>query len=173
METTFSSKEQLVLARLEKFYSQPGVLDRVKNIIGGNSKISLRLIDWLVTNYAKKKDIYYKTKDGRDVVVYLSYKSRLRAYNKKMFDPFCRWDRIKFQDMDTTVGQLSFFEWAIQDEVLDYLETNYDIVHADMEQSTQTISNKHMDGRKKRHELSKSATKSITYHDVRTVVKFN
>jgi len=167
------SKEQLVLHRLSTFYSNQATLDRVKAIITGESKISLRLIDWLVTNYAKKHNISYMTKDGnRHVIVYLAYKSHLKAYSKKMFDPFCRWKRIQFLGMNTTVGQLSFFEWAIQDEVLDYLETNYDAVQADMDECSTTIVAKEGD-RKKRHELSRSATKSVCLHSVTVKVSFD
>jgi hypothetical protein len=109
------------------------------------------------------------------VVVYLAYKSHLKAYSKKMFDPFCRWKRIQFMGLDTTVGQLNFFEWAIQDEVLKYLEDNYDAIHADMEACSTTIQPKTAeDGtRRKRHELSRSATKAVRHHDVNVVVSFN
>ena len=167
------SKEQLVLHRLTTFYGSPEVLSRVRSILTGDSKISLRLIDWLVTNYAKKYNISYVTKaDSRHVIVYLAYKSHLKAYSKKMFDPFCRWKRIKFMDMSTTVGQLSFFEWAIQDEVLDYLEAHYDEVQADMDSSSTSI--QAAEGpRRKRHELSRSATKSICLHTVPISVSFS
>jgi hypothetical protein len=165
------SQEQWVLYRLERFYSEK-VTGRVRNILTGNSDLSLRLIDWFVTNYAKKYNISYMTKSNKHVIVYLSYKSHLKAYSKKMFDPFCRWKRIKFRDMDTTVGQLNFFEWAITDEVLDYLEKHRDAVHADME--TRLHDTKETDGpKKKRHELSHSATKSMARHDVRVTVKFD
>jgi hypothetical protein len=165
------SQEQWVLYRLERFYTEK-VTSRVRNILTGNSDLSLRLIDWFVTNYAKKFNISYMTKANKHVIVYLSYKSHLKAYSKKMFDPFCRWKRIKFRDMDTTVGQLNFFEWAITDEVLDYLEKHRDAVHADME--TRLHETKETDGpKKKRHELSHSATKSMARHDVRVTVKFD
>lgn len=165
------SKEQLVLHRLTNFYSNPDVLKRVQDIITGESKISLRLIDWLVTNYAKKHNISYLTKENRHVIVYLAYKSHLKAYSKKMFDPFCRWKRIKFLEMNTTVGQLSFFEWAIQDEVLNYLEEHYDEVQKDMDECSTTVAPK--DGeRRKRHELSRSATKSVCLHSVPVSVSF-
>ena len=165
------SQEQWVLYRLERFYNDKNT-ERVRNILTGNSDLSLRLIDWFVTNYAKKFNISYMTKANKHVIVYLSYKSHLKAYSKKMFDPFCRWKRIKFHDMDTTVGQLNFFEWALTDEVLDYLEKNRDIVHADME--TRLHETKETDGpKKKRHELSHSATKSMTRHNVRVTVKFD
>lgn len=160
-----------MLHRLERFYSNTSTLDRMKKILTGESPISLRLIDWLVTNYAKKNDVAYKTKkDDRYVNVYLAYKSHLKAYSKKMFDPFCRWKRIQFMEMNTTVGQLSFFEWAIQDEVLDYLETHFDDIQKDMDECSTTIQPE--EGRKKRHELSRSATKTVCRHDVRVSVSF-
>jgi hypothetical protein len=174
-DTVIQSKEQWVLHRLENFYANPIVFARVQSILQGDSKLSLRLIDWFVTNYAKKYNVSYMTKNSKEkklVIVYLSYKSHLKAYSKKMFDPFCRWKRIKFRDMDTTVGQLNFFEWAITDEVLDYLEKHRDAVHADME--TRLHETKETDGpKKKRHELSHSATKSMARHDVRVTVKFD
>ena len=166
------SKDQLVLHRLSGFYGDGTRLERVRQIITGESRVSLRLIDWLVTNYAKKHNISYVTKSGRHVIIYLAYKAHLKAYSKKMFDPFCRWRRIQFMEMNTTVGQLSFFEWAIQDEVLDYLETHYDDIQKDMDECSTVI--QPTDGsRRKRHELSRSATKSICIHDVRVSVSFD
>jgi len=165
------SKDQLVLHRLAGFYSNADVLTRVKSILSGESKLSLRLIDWLVTNYAKKHNISYVAKGGRHVIVYLAYKAHLKAYSKKMFDPFCRQKRIQFLDMNTTVGQLSFFEWAIQDDVLDYLEEHYDEVQKDMDECSTSI--QPSEGRRKRHELSRSATKTVCRHDVCVSVSFS
>jgi len=167
------TQEQWVLHRLDRFYGIPENLTRVKNILNGTSDLSLRLIDWFVTNYSKKFNVSYLTKANKHVIVYLNYKSHLKAYSKRMFDPFCRWKRIKFRDIETTVGQLNFFEWAITDGVLDYLETNHENVHTDMETRLHE-SKESKDGEKrKRHELSHSATKSISRHDVRLTVKFD
>ncbi len=168
---TIQSKEQWVLHRLETAYSAPNVLDRVQKILSGESRISLRLIDWLVTNYAKKHNISYLTKkSNKHVIVYLSYKAHLKAYSKKMFDPFCRSKHIQFMGLDTTVGQLNFFAWVIEDEVLDYLEENFDAVHADMEECSTVVRPK--EGRK-RQELSRSATKSVCLHSVTVKVSFD
>jgi hypothetical protein len=169
---TIASKEDMVLRRLSAFYSDPTILARVKPILLGESKISLRLLDWLVTNYAKKHNIVYLTKAARDVNVYLRYKANLRAYSKKMFDPFCRWKKITFLGMNTTVGQLNFFHWILEDEVLEYLEEHYDAVQADMDSCSTTIQPKEGD-RRKRHELSRSATKSITLSAFTLSVKFD
>lgn len=165
------NRDHWVLHRLETFYSNSDHLARVQCILQGESRISLRLLDWLVTNYAKKHNVSYLV-NNRHVIVYLAYKSHLKAYSKKMFDPFCRWKRIQFMGMDTTVGQLNFFEWAIQDNVLAYLEENYDAVHADMESCSTTILPKEEGARRKRHELSRSATKAVRHHDVKVVVSF-
>jgi hypothetical protein len=167
---TIQSKEQWVLHHLEKTYSAPNVLERVQKILSGESRISLRLIDWLVTNYAKKNNVSYLTKKtNKHIIVYLSYKAHLKAYSKKMFDPFCRSKHVQFMGLDTTVGQLKFFAWVIEDEVLDYLEENFDAVHADMEECSTVVRPK--EGRK-RQELSRSATKSVCLHAVTVKVSF-
>jgi hypothetical protein len=165
------SQEEWVLYRLEKFYASSDNLERIGKIIRGESGLSLRLIDWFVTNYSKKYNVSYLTESGKHVVVYLSYKSHLKAYSKKRFDPFCRWKRIKFHDIDTTVGQLNFFEWALTDEVLKYLEAHHDEIHADME--TRIHEEREADSPRKRHELSRSATNTLKRHDVNIVYKFN
>jgi hypothetical protein len=169
---TIASKEDMVLRRLSDFYGDAATLARVKPILTGESKISLRLLDWLVTNYAKKHNIVYLPKGGRVVNVYLRYKANLRAYSKKMFDPFCRHKKITYLGMNTTVGQLNFFHWVLEDEVLEYLEEHYDAVQADMDACSTTIQPKEGD-RRKRHELSRSATKAITLSAFTLSVKFD
>jgi len=171
MEHTIQSQEQWVLFRLERFYENKETLERVRQILDGKSNISLRLIDWFVTNYSKKYNVSYMTQQNKHVIVYLAYKSHLKAYSKKMFDPFCRWKRIRFHDCDTTVGQLNFFEWAIQDEVLDYIEKHHTDIQADME--TRLHEPKNDSTMRKRHELSSSATKSLKHHNVSVTVKFD
>jgi hypothetical protein len=75
--------------------------------------------------------------------------------------------------MDTTVGQLNFFEWAISDEVLDYLEKNREAVHADMETRIHEPKEETAGVPRKRHELSRSATKTMARHEVKVMVKFD
>ena len=171
MTQQIQSQEQWVLYRLEKFYANPENFARVENILNGTSNLSLRLLDWFVTNYAKKYNVAYMTKSQKHVIVYLSYKSHLKAYSKKIFDPFCRWKRIKFRELETTVGQLNFFEWAISDEILEYLEKHRDDIHADMEKRVHEV--KDVTSKKKRHELSLSATKTLSRHDVKVKVSFD
>ena len=140
-------------------------------IINGQSNLSLRIIDWFVTNYSKKKNISFIKNDNiyqKQFIVYLNYKKQLKAYSKKQFDPFCRRDRINFfynekNSIITTVGQLNFFRWAIENKVLDYIEDKLKDIEDDMNKSVRNIYSKkkiqtHQNTRKKRRELSKSAT---------------
>ena len=175
MTTEITTQEQWVLHRLERFYAIDDRTTKLRDVLDGKTNISLRILDWFVTNYAKKNNISYVTSAGKHVIVYLSYKSHLKAYSKKMFDPFCRWDRIDFHGISTTVGQLNFFAWVMEDGILDYLEEHREEIHADMEtrMGGSAKESKASSGtRKKRHELSHSATKSLKKHDVPMKVSF-
>ncbi len=123
-------RREVLILSLQRFYSSRNDLDKLVPILQGDGDISLRLIDWFVTNYAKKHHVSYLVA-GQEFVVYLQYKAQLKAYSKKLFDPFCRRERIMFQcgtheAFETTVGQLNFFRWAFEKNILDYMRQHYD-----------------------------------------------
>jgi hypothetical protein len=195
--TQLNTQNDLLLKNLMEFYKDHANLDKMMKIINGESKISLRIVDWFVTNYAKKYYTVYELANSHSsgstrFKVYNDYKLKLKAYAKRRFDPFCRWDRISIpydadNFMETTIGQLNFFKWAIENNIINYLETNYDAIETDMNSRNSTSKKKHSidnivvpetqgDGsktRKKREELSISACKCIKKEDVKIVVKFN
>jgi len=190
MTTTCLTKSQLLLDNLMKFYGDRSHLNNMMNIINGESKISLRIVDWFVTNFAKKYYTIYQipnpfseTGDTIRFKVHNDYKLKLKAYSKKKFDPFCRWERITipYDDdkyMETTIGQLNFFKWAIENKVIDYIEENYETIEKDMNTRNSTSKRKELKidnakTRKKREELSISATKSIKKEEVEIVVQFH
>jgi len=181
------TQNELLLKNLMKFYENREYLKRMTCIINGESKISLRIVDWFVTNFAKKFFTVYEIKDENiepiRFKVYNSYKLKLKAYSKRNFDPFCRWERITvpYDDenyMETTIGQLNFFKWAIENKILDFIENNYDIIESDMNARNTTSKRKvcldeNLKTRKKREELSVSACKCIKKETVKIIVKFN
>lgn len=129
-------KQDQVVLWLQEFYTIPGNLEKLLSILQGNSEISLRLVDYFVTNYAKKMNTSF-TKENRHFLVYFNYKRELNAYSKRLFDPFCRRERIQFEARGqtpfvTTVGQLNFFRWFIEKEIYDYVLTNRESVEKDM-----------------------------------------
>ena len=193
----YTTQNDLLLKNLMSFYitddcngnyNSNNNLDKMLKIITGESKISLRIVDWFATNYAKKYYTLYVIDQSHDNIqrrfkVYDDYKLKLKAYSKKRFDPFCRWDRIsipytKGKFIETTIGQLNFFKWALENKVIDYIDTNYDVIEKDMNSRNSTSKRKELvvdnsKTRKKREELSISATKSIKKEKVEIVVQFN
>jgi hypothetical protein len=191
------------MKNLMTFYSDKENLDKMMAIINGESKISLRIVDWFVTNYAKKNYTVYEinsnslnsasTHSAR-FKVYNDYKLKLKAYAKRRFDPFCRWERITvpYDDekfMETTIGQLNFFKWAIENKIIDYIDTNYAAIENDMNARNSTSKNRSLCSsvssndsndapdntktRKRREELSVSACKCIKKETVNIIVKFH
>jgi hypothetical protein len=121
-------RRELLIMSLQRFYSARPDLNTIIPVLKGEGDLSLRLIDWFVTNYAKKHHVSYML-GGQEFIVYLNYKSQLKAFSKKLFDPFCRRERILFQcgnaePFETTVGQLNFFRWAFEKEILPYVKEN-------------------------------------------------
>jgi len=185
MSKNYSTQNDLLLTNLLEFYNTDNNnnMDRMLQVINGESRISLRIIDWFATNYAKKYYTVYQVQDtDRRFKVYNDYKLKLKAYSKKRFDPFCRWDRISVPYKDgahiqTTIGQLNFFKWAIENSAIDYIEQNYSTIEKDMNCRNSTSKNRAVDKnnktRKKREELSVSASKSIKKETVEIVMKFD
>ena len=185
----YSTQNDLLLNNLLDFYKDEKNLDRMLQIITGESRISLRIVDWFATNYAKKYyTLYTINETGNNIErrfkVYVDYKLKLKAYSKKRFDPFCRWERISIpyktgQYIETTIGQLNFFKWALENKVVDYINDNYDTIEKDMNSRNSTSKRKEIfvpdnsKTRKKREELSISATKSIKKEKVEIIVQFN
>lgn len=169
------SKDDLLMEKISTYYMDIKKYNTMCNIIAGSEKISLRIIDWFVTNYSKKNNVIYQKKK-KQFIVYLNYKSQLKAYSKKYFDPFCRRKRIIFQikkrdELVTTVGQLNFFKWAIESGVITYIRKNIENIETDMTFSLKKINTVKIE--KKRKELSISATKKINKHNVKIIIDFN
>jgi hypothetical protein len=184
----YTTQNDLLLNNLKAFYRDSDFLDEMLNIINGESKISLRIVDWFATNYAKNYyTVYDIERDNGELMrfkVYNDYKLKLKAYSKRRFDPFCRWERITFPykngtSIQTTIGQLNFFKWALENKVVDYIRENYETIENDMNSRNSTSRKKNVPlndktkTRKKRQELSILASKSIKKEDVEIVVKFN
>ena len=190
MNSSYTTQNDLLLNNLMVFYNTKlnSNLDDMLKIITGDSKISLRIVDWFATNYAKKFYTLYVIEQTEDNIarrfkVYDDYKLKLKAYSKKRFDPFCRWDRISIPYkngtfIETTIGQLNFFKWALENNVVKYIDENYETIEKDMNNRNSTSKRKEVivdnsKTRKKREELSVSATKSIKKEKVEIVVQFN
>lgn len=192
--SSYNTQNQLLLDKLLQYYNTNHNLNDILPIINGTSKMSIRIIDWFVTNYSKKNYTTYMLENNgikSRFKVYNDYKLKLKAYSKKRFDPFCRWDRINIpyegKYIQTTIGQLNFFKWATDNKIIEYIDAHFQEIETDMNARNSNsrkreekkdclqLSNTEMRNktRKKREELSISAVKSVKKEEVEIVVTFD
>lgn len=215
-------ENNILLNQLKIFYQKEKNLNILFRILNHNNdykkskekKISLRLIDWFVTNYCKKNKIIIKKEHNNQIThinIYNSYKSNLKAFSKQLFDPFRRKNELflnytinnkiiftenkllyKNNHIKTTIGQLNFFKWIIDNNIYKYIILNKKIIENDMifsqKENNKKKLNKHnlvvkniknkngtieQVSRKKRIELSKSVNKNIQFNKQYTILYFD
>jgi len=140
--TFFKTPKQLCYFKMiNSFFKKCPIetINKMVDIINLESVISLRVLEWVVTK-SGKKTVNIKIRDNDYYSVNIMYKAQLKTYKKKNFDPFRR-DRKFFYEYDrndsskkvlTTLGQLNFFKWAIQNGILECVEKNYDEINSAM-----------------------------------------
>jgi len=201
MDNNIISKETLLKKKLLEFYKNKENLEIFLSIILQKTRLSLRSIDWFVTNYCKKHNICYSLNTDEGVLNYYpfkSYKLQLKAYSKKFCDPFCRRERVIFDYKNnvifdyndniknklidnneyiiTTIGQLNFFKFAISTDIINYALKNISSIETDMNTTLKIRDNerKFMKVESiKRKELSVPGNKSIHITRVSAIIKFN
>jgi hypothetical protein len=198
-QTKIIDSKDLLMISLSRFYSNKIHINKIISLIEQKSDISLRLVDWFVTNYSKKNNTVITHEQNGNVIhfnVYLSYRNQLKAYSKEKFDPFRRNEHIVFYyDVDkfieTTHGQLNFFRWVIQNDILEYIKEKMSIIENDMLITQKQNQNKKKDDdnmriktiqtengviiqkRKKRSQLSKSSIKNMNKLSGNMTVRFD
>lgn len=182
--------QELLMASLVRFYREPKHISTILPIIQGSSCTPLRLYNWFVTNYCKENNVIIKKtiQHGESYLnVYISYRTQLKTYSKAQFDPFRRDEkkRIIFnydpanseKCIETTVGQLNFFKWAIETGILDYIVANKDKLEREMRTAsystansdTESVSNMSLN----QSTETPSEARTMKTHDCTTVVTFD
>ena len=197
--SSICSKESLLKIKLLEFYDNDN-LKILLPIILQQTRLSLRSLDWFVTNYSKKYNTNYiitRNNENISFFPFKSYKSQLKAYSKKFCDPFCRRERVIFDYRNksiidfkpdikmthkeyiiTTIGQLNFFRFAIQDNIINYAIEHIEEIENDMnstlkqrESEKKTVNFMEVKSIK-RKELSVPGNKSVHITRISAVIKF-
>ena len=169
-------KDVLMLS-LSRFFNNDLHIRQLVTITSGGSNLSLRMIDWFITSYSKKNNVI-ATKGDKRINVYHSYTSQLRTFSKHQFDPFRRHQRIVFHYdndqscIETTVGQLNFFRWAIETGVLDYILSNRVDLERSMSSEGQSESRAAMTTSAKANSRAKRAIPTV-HHRMKTRIMFD
>jgi len=186
------TKISLLMKSLSDFYQEQKYIDEINQIVNQESIISLRILDWFITNYSKKIRTLIPVDDfGKKMDVYMHYKLMLKSFNKASFDPFCRKNKIHFYYTDdkyieTSCGQLCFFKWCFENRILDYVKTHLQIIEDDMKNSlkhkktledlekgiTNGMSALSIE-RKKRQPISIPASRSISKTHIKYTLRFD
>lgn len=139
-----TTQEQLILThKLEFFKKETNIKTFIDIVV--TKKIPLRLIESFVTHYAKENNMSYiiKCNDSlKNFSIYNEYRSQLKSYKKKLFDPYCRGKTISLEYISTfdnkkyiiqtAICQINFFKWAIENLLIDYIENNINIIKENM-----------------------------------------
>ena len=135
-------KSSILLECLTTFYDVPENFTKMTDIIEKN-QISLRIIEWYVTIYAKQNKRQ----------LHCEYKNKLKGLHKSNFDPYCR----KFKTITnvngvterqnvafmfecksgkcyTTIAQLNFYKWLIENKIIDYIYNEYNELYTEFKE---------------------------------------
>ena len=124
------SRSDLLLGSIKQFYLEKENSENLRDILEKRNGISLRNLEWFITNYSKGNNLTYNTKDGKMFTVHCAYKSSLDGYSKILFDPFCRTEKFEYKipnsdsEVRTTVAQLNFIRWCIKNNIIEYIIDN-------------------------------------------------
>lgn len=138
------SPKQLLMNSLIRFYQKSDNLERIIPIINRESKVSLRVIEWFITNYSREKCVMCPMYEKDNIIgytcVYINYKSTLKSFRGRHFGIFKRSNKILLDwglnnRLITTIAQLNFFKWAIETQILQFIEKNYNFIWNKLKES--------------------------------------
>lgn len=146
---TLSDSQRALLTSLAPYYTPTRLRELVLPLLQQNSPVSLRALDWLVTNYSKKHNVVCRTPRGEHFNIHHSYRNALSMNKRRNFDPFRRRLRIAVHlgegsaeaeptSFESTVGQLNFIHWANENGVIDYLRENASEITRDVSRTAHT-----------------------------------
>jgi len=178
------------LRQIHRWFSDQVISSLLMPLTRQEDRLSLRALDWLVTNYAKKHNIVLadETTMGPPLNVYSDYRSMLTYWRRRNFDPFRRHQRIYFMWKDpmapkdsppvieeTTVGQLNFLHWASISGIIRYARNNVAKIEEDMgdcmsESKALKKQDKLKGVKRKRRELSQAPGRCCYVYPVKTQV---
>jgi len=178
----FSRRQVDRLKSLLSFFTDERMEKIVIPIISVNSRISLRALDWLVINYAKKHKIALVGNGLYVLSVYNEYRTWLHYWKRHTFDAFRRGPRLYFEyygyTYSTTPAQLNFLYWCDKSGVLEYANNNLKEIETDMnrritECRKEKARLKKAGSKRKRCELSKAPPIKCMVYRVPVTLQFN
>jgi len=177
IEFSMSVHQRTILERMAQFYTKDMIEEVLRPALShgaDSTNPSLRVLDWLTVNYAKKNKLATRMSNGQVFNVYQGYRVALQHYRRRLFDPFRRRLRLTVEhpngDLVSTPGQLQFLAWAHVHGVLQYARDHAEVIEADMNAATARSKRAREDAsragmRCKRNELSRPCATKVTVYE--------
>src|SRR5690625_2157743 len=89
-KSTFTYLDKKIMQTCHDYFIADRKDRRIKimmDIISRKSKVSMRILDWFLSNYCMEKMVEYEIRPGVTFNVYNSYRTQLQEYRKHRFDP--------------------------------------------------------------------------------------
>lgn len=137
--------QRRIMIRVQQHFTHDIIATVLIPLLHQTSQVSLRLLDYLVTNFGREKPVYLKHNKQIESIYHL-YKRSLQMWKRRNFDPFRRSQRnvnncitkyiVEFQyageTCTTTIGQLNFILFVYQSGILQYALMNQKIIEQSM-----------------------------------------
>lgn len=133
---TFNKSEQRIYENIVRYYTEhPEHYKKMVSIVDRKSKITTSLIEYFILTYAKNNSTMYIKSNNNFFIVYVNYKNFLNGYHKEYIDIFRRKKSKDEKDffftlhditLKTRLAQLHFFKWVFTNEMIDYIENNFE-----------------------------------------------
>tara|TARA_B100000787_G_scaffold57098_1_gene41532 strand:+ start:1564 stop:2220 length:657 start_codon:yes stop_codon:yes gene_type:complete len=176
VDFVMSARQMNILVSLKEFYSSDTVKSLLMPVIDQSTSVSLRSLDWLVTNYSKKHNVTCLSKYNGMFNIHQGYKTALNVNKRRNFDPFRRRTRLRVRHdggfIESTIGQLNFMQWAEEHGVIKYLMDNLTNIDKEMNETTKQSRQRKKQGVTRRSELTKAPTARCMVYTVESKVTF-
>ena len=160
-ETGLSGKQTVLLRRLRSNYSEHIIANVLVPLIEKSAPISLRALDWLVVNEAKRQSLVCSsTHIGKQTNIFKAYQEALKFWKRRLFDPFRRKYPLEVHlngDVHlTTLGQANFVLFVHETGILSYA-----VFHlAEIEQSMNEVVQRQKQNRVKMQEKEEKRSRT-------------
>ena len=178
-----TSKERSLHRMLQDNYTRDIAKDVLIPLIDQTSPVSLRALDWCVTNWSKQRNVVcYSISAGQETNIHHSYRDMLSHWKRRLFDPFRRRTRMQLildgKKYETTLGQANFALWIYQSGTYAYVLGHICDIEANMNAVSQSQKKNRKRARetgvpKKREELTEAPKSMCVVYSAPSIACFD
>ena len=166
-----------ILKRVAPFWTDGNVNHMLRPITTQKGRTSLRVLDWLCTNWSKSNVVVCEDTTIEDTKrpsnIHQAYRNMLTYYKRRNFDPFRRRLRIVVEhpdgNVESTVGQLNYLVFCHTHGILKFANENVERIEKDMNATLSKSRKRKQEAKQRgsplnRTELTPSSSTKVIIH---------